>query len=152
MNLAVVPKPRATLVVALQFVPVVLIENRCRDATELSSTQLRTVVALIAARRVGRLGATCQELQDVTGVRTNMTLLARAGWIVAVARIEGSNESVWAPTPRAAPRQELAGWQVLLFSEEELERVDPNEPGFLKSGPGVVDTTGESIEGERAAS
>jgi hypothetical protein len=78
-----------------------------------------------------------------------------------VARVERSTTHIWAATPRAAARLELCGWQVVLFSEEELGRVDPNLPGFLEPlpvrtvslrGPEVVDTAGEGAESERAAS
>jgi hypothetical protein len=119
----------------------------------LLSTQLRIVVALIAARRVGRVGATVNELAQVTGVRTNMGKLERLRWIMPVARVEGSNETIWAPRPQAAPRLELAGWIVLLFTEEELPLIDVSLPSFLPErervvrldGPSVIDTTGHEV-------
>lgn len=136
------------------LVPVELDERRCKDTTELRGVDLRVVGALVAARRVGRVGATYAELQQLTGMRTfSLVDLERRLWVMVVARVEGSTTKVWTATPRAAARLELAGWQVLLFTDEELPRVDANVPGFLlPAGPTVVQTTGEAVEEERAAS
>jgi hypothetical protein len=137
----------------IALVPIVVVSNRdCRDATGLDPVELRTVVALLAARRVGRLGATCTEIRNLTGMaHSNMRTLERRRWVMAIGKI--GMHTVWAPGPTAAARLELGGWQVRLFTDEELPRVDANLPGFLEplqTGPGVIDTTGESVEDERA--
>lgn len=157
-------------IVKLHFVPIVLKKDACHDATELTGNELRIVVALIAARRVGRLGATVAELAEVTGLHTSMIKLERELWVVKVARIERSNSHVYAPTPRAAARLWLNGWVPMLFTDEQIERIDPTLPrgittletpvdAFLVEvartvslvGPEIVSTTGEAVE-ERAAS
>lgn len=136
------------------MVPTTVDEYRCREETSLDSVSLRVVVGLIAAGRTGRIGCTASELMELTGMqRANMSRLVRDLWITEVGRIKGSVERVYMATSRAQVRLGLNGWLVHIFTAEELPRVDPNVPGFLvpaESCPGVVDTTGESVE-QRAA-
>lgn len=110
--------------------PTVIDERRCHGATDLHSLDLRVVVALIAARRMGRVGATRAELMLLTGIRhVNMFELERKRWI---SRVGKSGKVVtWQATPFAVGRLGFHGWQTLLFSEEDLPRVDPNVEGFL---------------------
>jgi hypothetical protein len=143
------------------FVPIAIKERLCHEATDLLSTELRIVTSLIAAKRVGRIGLTVADLKASTGVHANMISLERRLWIVQVGTIRGATTRIWGPAPRAAVRLGVNAWLPILFTDEEIERVDPNEPGFLQpspvrevalTGPAVVDARTEEPEGERAAS
>jgi len=147
-----------------QLVPTVLPSGpRCKEVTDLAPADLRLVVALISAKRAGKPGCTREELAAITGMHrtSNMTLLERELWVVSIGRApgKGNQEQLWAPHPRATLRLGLNGWVVLLFTAEELPRVDANLPEFLEplpgptvslNGPGVIDATGEAVEDERA--
>lgn len=140
----------------IHFVPIALKERDCYEETDLHGVELRTVVALLAAVSAGRPGLTRNQIVACTGVAASLKMraLERRRWVVPIGK--RGNTMVYAPSPSAAQRLELCGWKVLLFYSDELDRVDPNLPGFLPHSDArlrsaVVDTVGEAEAERRSA-
>ena len=116
-----------------------------QDTYGITEKQLAIMVALCSAALSGEPRKTIPQLEEKLGrpVQGSMAELRRKGWAEQVATVERSTAKVWQATPRAFVRLELKDWQPLLFTDEELTRIDLSAPDFLKPLP---------AEEERAAS
>jgi hypothetical protein len=134
--------------------------SRCKEVLEITETELRIVVCLIAAESCGVGLVTVASLTQVTGRHRQQSMadLARGGWVESPDKVTKSRERLWRATPAAWRRLGFVGWQVILFTKEALDaglhlRALADEVYLQRlrlealSQGGVIDVPIETVEG-----